>query len=106
MSNTTFNAAIKGPQGDTGNTGATGPEGPSAYDVAVTNGFVGDETAWLASLEGADGTNATGELNTIDSVTTGEPTGSDVVLNVVSLTQAEYDASTPVSTTLYIITDA
>jgi len=50
---------------------------------------------------------ATGaEVNTIDSETTGEPTGSDVVLNVVSLTQAEYDAGTPISTTFYIITDA
>ena len=47
-----------------------------------------------------------GEANTIDSVTSGEPSGSDQVLNVVSLTQAEYDAGTPVATTFYIITDA
>jgi len=46
------------------------------------------------------------ETNTINSTTTGEPTGSDVVLNVVSLTQAEYDAGTPIITTFYIITDA
>ncbi len=46
------------------------------------------------------------EENTINSVTVGEPTGSDVVLNVVSLTQAEYDAGTPVATTIYNITDA
>ena len=39
--------------------------------------------------------------------TTGdEPAGSDPVLNVVSLTQAEYDAGTPIATTLYNITDA
>jgi len=38
--------------------------------------------------------------------TNGEPTGSDQVFNVVSLTQAEYDAGTPVATTFYIITDA
>lgn len=43
------------------------------------------------------------EVNTIDSITAGEPTGSDQVLNVVSLTQAEYDAGTPNATTLYII---
>lgn len=43
------------------------------------------------------------EVNTIDSITAGEPTGSDQVLNVVSLTQAEYDAGTPIATTLYII---
>jgi hypothetical protein len=35
-----------------------------------------------------------------------EPTGSDQVLNIVSLTQAEYDAGTPNDTTFYIITDA
>lgn len=29
--------------------------GSSAYEVAVTNGFVGTETEWLASLVGADG---------------------------------------------------
>tara|TARA_R110000764_G_scaffold185267_1_gene270689 strand:- start:149 stop:541 length:393 start_codon:yes stop_codon:yes gene_type:complete len=36
----------------------------------------------------------------------GEPTGSEAVINMVSLTQAEYDAGTPVATTFYIITDA
>jgi hypothetical protein len=35
--------------------GTQGPEGPSAYDVAVENGFVGSEAAWLASLEGNPG---------------------------------------------------
>ena len=35
-----------GPQGD---------DGLSAYEIAVKEGFVGDETAWLASLKGADG---------------------------------------------------
>ena len=44
--------------------------------------------------------------NKVSSNTTGEPTGSDVVLNVVSLTQAEYDAGTPIATTFYLITDA
>ena len=39
----------------------------------------------------------------LDSTTAGEPTGSDQVFNVVSLTQAEYDAGTPVATTLYNI---
>ena len=34
-----------------------------------------------------------------------EPTGSDQVINVVSLTQAEFDAITPNATTLYIIED-
>ena len=52
----------------------------------------------------------TEEENTIDSITSGEPTGSDQVVNVVSLTQAEYDAGvialTINATTIYNITDA
>lgn len=32
--------------------GGQGLEGPSAYQVAVDNGFVGDEAAWLTTLEG------------------------------------------------------
>lgn len=35
--------------------GAPGPEGDSAYEVAVNNGFVGTEAAWLLTLKGADG---------------------------------------------------
>ena len=44
-----------GATGATGSAGAAGDPGPSAYDVAVTNGFVGDEAAWLASLVGSTG---------------------------------------------------
>lgn len=35
--------------------GPVGPTGDSAYDLAVAGGFVGDEAAWLASLEGSPG---------------------------------------------------
>ena len=42
----------------------------------------------------------------VGSALVGEPTGSDQVVNMVSLTQAEYDAGTPVATTFYVITDA
>ena len=38
---------------------ANGATGKSAYEVAVDNGFVGTESDWLLSLEGADGTNGT-----------------------------------------------
>jgi hypothetical protein len=44
--------------------------------------------------------------SSVNSTTIGEPIGSDVVLNTVSLTQSEYDAGTPIATTFYIITDA
>ncbi len=49
----------KGEQGDTGPAstvpGPPGPDGRSAYEVAVSEGFSGDEAAWLASLVGAAG---------------------------------------------------
>jgi hypothetical protein len=35
--------------------GADGADGLSAYQIAVAEGFVGDETAWLASLVGPAG---------------------------------------------------
>lgn len=45
--------------GDDGNVvpgeGGAGADGKSAYEIAVENGFEGDEAAWLASLKGADG---------------------------------------------------
>jgi len=35
--------------------GARGPAGDSAYEVAVSEGFSGTESEWLASLEGPQG---------------------------------------------------
>lgn len=42
-------------KGDPGEPGESGEDGRSAYQVAVDNGFVGSEAAWLASLEGEPG---------------------------------------------------
>lgn len=79
-----------------------------------TNTIAGRVTAGSGELQALTAEQARGvlnvedgaEANTIDSNLTGEPAGSAVVLNVVQLTQAQYDAGTPVATTLYIITDA
>lgn len=46
---------LDGSPGADGQDGAPGADGASAYEVAVANGFVGDETAWLASLVGPAG---------------------------------------------------
>ena len=35
--------------------GGAGVPGKSAYEIAVDNGFVGDEQAWLESLKGDKG---------------------------------------------------
>ena len=45
------------------------------------------------------------QVNTIDSDPTGV-TGADQITNIISLTQAEYDAITPNASTFYVITDA
>ena len=45
----------QGIQGLPGKDGAKGADGKSAYEVAVSNGFVGNEADWLASLKGEKG---------------------------------------------------
>lgn len=85
--------------GNTSNTN-TGDQDLSGLQPILSEGaFVdGDKTK-------LDGVESGAEVNTINSKTAGEPTGSDVILNTVSLTQAEYDAGTPIATTLYVIMD-
>ena len=47
-----------------------GFDGLSAYEIAVENGFVGSETEWLASLQGADGISPTITTSKSGKVTT------------------------------------
>ncbi len=72
--------------------------GNSLKDVNASVGTAGQ----ILSSEGAGGGVEWVDAG-VKSSTTGEPSGSDSIINIVSLTQAEYDAGTPVSTTLYII---
>lgn len=124
-------ASLVGPQGDPGPAGAdgapgadgaqgdpgpTGDDGASAYEVAVANGFVGDEAAWLASLVGATGatgpqgptgatgpagaTGATGAPGTaatiaVGTVTTGAAGSSAVITNSGSSSAAVFDFTIP-----------
>lgn len=41
--------------GSDGGAGTPGKDGRSAYEIALDNGFVGSEAAWLESLKGKDG---------------------------------------------------
>ena len=53
-----------------GKTGRSGDDGKSAYEIAVENGFEGDEEAWLESLKGQDGENGeNGEDGTTPTIT-------------------------------------
>lgn len=56
-------------------------QGASAYDLAVENGFVGDEEAWLESLNGADGADGAAATIAVGTVTTGAPGTNVIVTN-------------------------
>lgn len=61
-----------------GGGGADGADGASAYEIAVSNGFVGTEAQWLASLEGADGADgATGPAGVDGAVGPTGPIGPE-----------------------------
>lgn len=45
----------QGEKGDPGADGAKGEDGKSAYEIAVEDGFEGDEADWLVSLKGVKG---------------------------------------------------
>lgn len=102
------------------NTAKVGITSTQSSDITTNNAKVGytealvsantDVTANTAknSYPSADSSKLAGvevgaDVNTINSTTTSEPPGSDLVYNVVSLTQAEYDAGSPVATTFYLI---
>jgi|11BtaG_2_1085332.scaffolds.fasta_scaffold56410_2 hypothetical protein len=82
------------------NTDKTGISTEQANEIVINslkNSYPSSDASKLSGIS------AGAQVNTINSTTTGELTGSDVITNIVSLTQAEYDAGTPISTTLYII---
>lgn len=54
-------------EGVKGDRGEKGADGASAYEIAKTNGFVGTETEWLASLKGEKGDSG----DSVDSIETG-----------------------------------
>ena len=80
---------------DTANVTAAG----ALMDSEVTN------LAAVKAFDPADYATPADIANMVESDTTGV-TGADAVTNMMSLTQAEYDAITPDAATFYIITDA
>lgn len=103
-------AGTNGTNGLNGSDGADGTDGLSAYEVAVANGFVGNEAAWLASLVGATGatgpqgpTGATGANGNdgaaatiaVGTVTTGAAGSSAIITNVGTSSAAVFDFTIP-----------
>ena len=80
-------------------------------NVEAAGALMDDEVANLGQVKAFDSSDYANAVETtnalndrVKSVTVSEPNGSDKVVNIVSLTQAEYDAGTPVDDTFYIIT--
>lgn len=71
-----------------GGTGAAGPPGKSAYELAVTDGYVGTVTEWLASLGAPTGYDVTAETTADGGVTLTAPTSP---FGLTSLNAAYYD---------------
>ena len=97
------------------NTAKTGITTEQANEIVANNAKVTYDAAAAVALNTAkvsfDSASSTklgtiaenAAVNTINTTVTGEPTGSDLVPNIVSLTQAEYDAGTAVAGTFYAI---
>lgn len=50
-----FPVRIVAPPNSGSGSGSPGADGLSAYEVAVANGFIGNESQWLESLKGEPG---------------------------------------------------
>lgn len=78
---------LQGVAGANGKDGINGTNGLSAYQIAVSNGFIGTEQQWIVSLKGATGaTGASGANGWTPSLRT-EVRGTDeLVLRVIDWT--------------------
>ena len=79
---------LQGIQGAAGNDGADGADGASAYEIAVANGYVGDEASWLASLHGADGSSAFADLTGVPADNTALSAALDAKATPADITAA------------------
>ena len=79
-------AGRDGKDGLNGVNGTNGTNGLSAYQVAVANGFVGTEQAWLDSIKGTTGATGINGFNGWSPVIATASRGSDVVLRLLDWT--------------------
>lgn len=86
-------------------TAAQGATADSAQQPPFEGPFVdGDKTNLNNNTLKLAGIEAGAEVNTIESILEAGMDNDAVVLNVVSVSQADYNAGTKIGTTLYIIT--
>jgi hypothetical protein len=86
--------------GPTGATGADGADGLSAYEIAVDNGFVGTESAWLDSLVGPAGPTGPAGSDGLDGAT--GPAGATGPSGVIAVSNGIANAGTSTSADLSV----
>lgn len=86
--------------------GDAGEDGLSAYQVALANGFVGSEAAWLGSLEGGDGINGVdGKFSGTEIIKTTAYTalaadsGKTIILNKATTDTLSFDPAATLGST-------
>lgn len=78
---------LQGVAGADGTDGINGTNGLSAYQIAVSNGFIGTEQQWIVSLKGATGaTGATGNNGWTPSLRTEVRGVDELVLRIIDWT--------------------
>lgn len=99
-------AGAKGDTGERGIQGERGQEGKSAYEIAVANGYVGDEAQWLASLKGRDGEHGRDGRNGLSAyeLADGELMYGTVEKWLNSLKGAKGDDGKPATVTIGMVT--
>ena len=78
---------LQGVAGANGKDGVNGTNGLSAYQIAVSNGFIGTEQQWIVSLKGATGaTGASGANGWTPSLRTEVRGADELVLRIIDWT--------------------
>lgn len=78
---------LQGVAGADGTDGINGTNGLSAYQIAVSNGFIGTEQQWIVSLKGATGeTGASGANGWTPSLRTEVRGADELVLRIIDWT--------------------
>ena len=78
---------LQGVAGANGKDGINGTNGLSAYQIAISNGFIGTEQQWIVSLKGATGsTGASGANCWTPSIRTDVRGADEIVLRIIDWT--------------------
>jgi hypothetical protein len=83
---------VNGLDGNDGANGVDGADGQSAYEIAVSNGYSGTQSEWIASLRGDDGVSAAAKpfarvVNNDPTIAINSPTPVTILSAQLTLTE-------------------